>query len=134
MKHGPGRPKSTRRRVVPAAAAAAAAAPPQSAEPPRRDSSEAQRRQGASPKIRDPDPVRSASRFVNYVLITYIFYAVQTFHNTHYDNSPSFIRKNGFSCIPGIRDADILLEHHTETPKLNVEAVAHAENCLRHTV
>jgi hypothetical protein len=58
LKHGPGRPTSSRRRVVPAAAAAAAAAPPPPAEPPRRDSSKAQRRQGASSKIRDPDPVR----------------------------------------------------------------------------
>ncbi len=38
------------------------------------------------------------------------------------------------SFIPGIRDADILLEHYTETPELNVEAVTHAENCLRFTV
>ncbi len=35
------------------------------------------------------------------------------------------------SFISGIRDADILLEHHTETPILNVEAVTHAENRLR---
>ena len=38
------------------------------------------------------------------------------------------------SFIPGIRDADILLEHHTETPEVNVEAVTHAENRLRLTV
>ena len=38
------------------------------------------------------------------------------------------------SFIPGIRDADILLEHYTETPELNVEAVTHAENRLRFTV
>ncbi len=38
------------------------------------------------------------------------------------------------SFIPGIRDADILLEHHTETPELNVEAVTHAANRLRYTV
>jgi len=38
------------------------------------------------------------------------------------------------SFIPGIRDADILLEHYTETPELNVEAVTHAENRLRLTV
>ncbi len=38
------------------------------------------------------------------------------------------------SFIPGIRDADILLEHCTETPELNVEAVTHAENRLRLTV
>jgi hypothetical protein len=38
------------------------------------------------------------------------------------------------SFIPCIRDADILLEHHTETPKLNVEAITHAENRLRYTV
>ena len=38
------------------------------------------------------------------------------------------------SFIPGIRDADILLEHHTETPKLNVEAVTHAESRLRLTI
>ena len=38
------------------------------------------------------------------------------------------------SFIPGIRDADILLEHYTETPELNVEAVTHAENRLRYTV
>jgi hypothetical protein len=130
LKHGPGRPTSTRRRVVPAAAAAAAAVPPPPAEPPRRDSSKAHRRQGASPKIRDTDPVRSASRFLNYILIIYTFYAIHTFYKTHYDNSLSFIRKDGFSFIPGIRDADILLD---ETP-LNVEAVAHAENRLRYTV
>ncbi len=84
--------------------------------------------------IRNPDPVRSASRFVNYILIIYTIYAIHTFYNTHYDNFLSFIRKNGFSFISGIRDADILLEHHTEIPKLNVEAVAHAQNCLRYTV
>jgi hypothetical protein len=89
LKHGPGRPTSARRRVVPAAAAAAVAAPPPPAEQPRRDSSKAQRRQGASPKIRDPDPVRSASRFVNYILIFYTFYAIHTFYNTHYDISLS---------------------------------------------
>jgi hypothetical protein len=38
------------------------------------------------------------------------------------------------SFIPGIRDADILLENHTETPQLNVEAITHAENRLRYTV
>ena len=38
------------------------------------------------------------------------------------------------SFIPGICDADILLEHHTETPELNEEAVMHAENRLRYTV
>jgi hypothetical protein len=38
------------------------------------------------------------------------------------------------SFIPGIHDADILLEHYTETPELNVEAVTHAENRLRLTV
>ena len=38
------------------------------------------------------------------------------------------------SFIPGIRDADILLEHYTETPEVNVEAVTHAENRLRLTV
>ncbi len=38
------------------------------------------------------------------------------------------------SFIPGICDADILLEYHTETPELNEEAVTHAENCLRYTV
>ncbi len=38
------------------------------------------------------------------------------------------------SFIPGIRDADILLEHYTETPELNVEAVTHAKTCLRFTV
>ena len=38
------------------------------------------------------------------------------------------------SLIPGIHDADILLEHYTETPELNVEAVTHAENRLRLTV
>jgi hypothetical protein len=38
------------------------------------------------------------------------------------------------SYITGIRDADILLEHYTETPELNVEAVTHAENRLRLTV
>ena len=38
------------------------------------------------------------------------------------------------SFITGIRDADILLEHYTETPELNVEAVTHAENRLRLTV
>ncbi len=38
------------------------------------------------------------------------------------------------SYIPGICDAYILLEHHTETPELNEEAVTHAENCLRYTV
>ena len=38
------------------------------------------------------------------------------------------------SFIPGICDADILLEHHTETPKFNEEAVMHAENRLRYTV
>ncbi len=76
----------------------------------------------------------SASRFVNYTLIIYTFYAIRTFYDTHYDNSLSFFRKNGFSFIPGIRDADILLEHHTETPKLYVEAVAHGENRLRYTV
>ena len=38
------------------------------------------------------------------------------------------------SFIPGIRDADILLEHYTETPELNVEAVKHAENRLRLTI
>ena len=38
------------------------------------------------------------------------------------------------SFIPGICDADILLEHHTETPELNAEAVMHAENRLRYTV
>ena len=48
----------------------------------------------------------------------------------HYDNIyPVFI-----SFIPGIRDADILLEHYTETPDVNVEAVTHAENRLRLTV
>ncbi len=39
-----------------------------------------------------------------------------------------------FNFIPGIRNADILLEHHTETPQLNVEAVAHAESRLRYSV
>ncbi len=38
------------------------------------------------------------------------------------------------SFIPGIRDADILLEHYTETPELNVEAITNAENRLRFTV
>ncbi len=38
------------------------------------------------------------------------------------------------SFIPGIRDADILLEHHTETPESNVEAITHAENRLTYTV
>jgi hypothetical protein len=38
------------------------------------------------------------------------------------------------SYITGIRDADILLEHYTETPELNVEAVTHAENRLRLTI
>ncbi len=66
---------------------------------------------------------------MNYILIIYTFYAIHTLYNTHYDNSLSSIRKNGFSFIPGIRDADILLEHHT-----NVEAVAHAEKRLRYTV
>ena len=37
------------------------------------------------------------------------------------------------SFIPGIR-AHILLEHNTETPELNVEAITHAENRLRYTV
>lgn len=63
LKRGPGRPTSARRRVVPPAAGKAAANPPP---PPRRDSSKAQRRQGASPKPRDPDPVRSSSRFLIY--------------------------------------------------------------------
>jgi hypothetical protein len=63
LKRGPGRPASTRQRVVPAAAGKAAAIPPP---PPRRDSSKAQRRQDASPKPRDTDPVRSASRFLFY--------------------------------------------------------------------
>jgi hypothetical protein len=63
LKRGPGRPASTRQRVVPAAAGKAAAIPPQ---PPRSDSSKAQRRQDASPKPRDTDPVRSASRFLIY--------------------------------------------------------------------
>jgi hypothetical protein len=89
LKHGRGRPTSTRRRVVPAAAAAAAATPPPPAEPPRRDSSKAQHRQGASPKTCDPDPVRSASRFANCILIIYTFYAIYTIYNNHYDNSLS---------------------------------------------
>jgi hypothetical protein len=38
------------------------------------------------------------------------------------------------SFITGIRDADILLEHYTETPELNVEAVTHAESRLRLTI
>jgi hypothetical protein len=61
LKRGPGRPASARQRVVPAAAGKAAAIPPP---PPRRDSSKGQRREGASPKPRDPDPVRSTSRFL----------------------------------------------------------------------
>jgi hypothetical protein len=61
LKRGPGRPASARVRVVPAAAGKAAAIPPP---PPRRDSSKGQRRESASPKPRDPDPVRSTSRFL----------------------------------------------------------------------
>ncbi len=53
---------STAWNTVNTAGKAAAIPPP----PPRRDSSKAQRRQGASPKPRDPDSVGSASRFLIY--------------------------------------------------------------------
>jgi hypothetical protein len=33
--------------------------------------------------------------------------------------------------LPGVRDADILLECDTESPQLNVEAVSHAVDRLR---
>ncbi len=127
LKHGPGRLTSTRRRVVPAAAEKAAANPPP---PPRRDSSKAQRHQGASPKPRNTDPVRSASRFqsINRYFICFMtFIPVMTPIMT--------ILYHVFICfIPGICDADILLEHHTERPELSEEAVTHAENRLRYTV
>ena len=39
-----------------------------------------------------------------------------------------------FNFIPGIRNADTLLERHTETPQFNVEAVPHAEKRLWYRV
>ncbi len=100
-------------------AAAAAAAPTPPAEPPRRDSSKAQRSQGASPQIRDPDPVRSASRSVNYILIIYTFYAIHTFYNTHYDNSLS----NLHDVLSNLRRVDGSVPVHPQYgPPVNIFA------------
>ena len=79
LKHGPGRPTSTRRRIDPAAAGKAAANP---APAPRRDSSKAPRHQGASPKPRNTDPVRSASRYLIYKYIFYLLHDIHTCYDT----------------------------------------------------
>ncbi len=90
LKHGAGRLASTRRLSAPPADPLP---PPPPAKPTPRDSSKAQRRQGASPKTRDADPVRSASRFLNYTLIIYPLYDIHTFYDTHYDDSLSCIHQ-----------------------------------------
>jgi hypothetical protein len=59
LKRGPGRAPSSRRRVVPPAPAPP---PPLASIPPGRNSVKAQRRSVATPKPRDPDPVRASSR------------------------------------------------------------------------
>ena len=46
-------------------------------------------------------------------------------------NTSLCIARNGSDFIPGIHDADILLEDVGETPDLNVEAVSHAIYRLR---
>ena len=80
LKNRQGRPASTRRRGPPPADALP---PPPPAKPAPRDSLKAHRRQHASPKTPDTDPVRSASRYLNYILTIYPVYDIHTLYDIH---------------------------------------------------